>query len=376
MRVCHLTSVHARYDTRIFQKECRSLSKAGYEVSLIVADGNGDEIVDKIKIYDVGFESNRIKRTISVLGRLNTKALELDCEIYHFHDPELIFSGLKLKKAGKKVIFDMHENIPADISEKKYLPVFLRKLFSKIYEKLEIYAVKRLDGIVSTIQSVNTRLAPYNNNIKLVTNYPDVLNNIEKLPIKENILCFAGAIVPNWQHKEIIQALDNLENVKYLMAGPAEANYLEELKLLKSWSKVEYLGVVPINTVFEMYKKATIGMVIHIYCKNMDGVNGSLSNTKLFEFMNWEIPVICTDYVLWKEIVDKNEKCGICINPYNTNAISESINYLINNPELAKKMGKSGRNAVIKKYNWQSQEKILLDLYQIIINNNKWKLQK
>ena len=62
IKVCHLTSVHARFDARIFQKECRSLSNKGYDVSLVVADGKGDAVVDNIKIFDVGIENNRIKR--------------------------------------------------------------------------------------------------------------------------------------------------------------------------------------------------------------------------------------------------------------------------------------------------------------------------
>lgn len=85
--------------------------------------------------------------------------------------------------------------------------------------------------------------------------------------------------------------------------------------------------------------------------------------------MNWGIPVICTDYVLWKEIVEKQEKCGICVNPYDANELHEAIKFLIENPEIAINMGKRGRKAVINKYNWQEQEKILFKLYQKALND-------
>ena len=52
-KVCYLTSVHPRYDVRIFVKQCQSLAHGGYDVHLIVADSLGDEIGNKIKIYDV-----------------------------------------------------------------------------------------------------------------------------------------------------------------------------------------------------------------------------------------------------------------------------------------------------------------------------------
>jgi len=361
--------VHDRFDARIFQKECRSLSNAGYDVSLVVADAKGDAIVDNINIFDVGTEENRVKRVLNTIKKVKEKAIELDCDIYHFHDPELIFIGLSLKKLGKKVIFDMHENVPADISEKEYIPVFLRKFLSLIYEQIENYSVKKFDGIVSTRQSINDRLIRYNNNIRLVTNFPEIVTEIEKTVSEISTICFAGAIVPNWRHKEIIQAIENIDNVRYLLAGPADAKYLEELKSLKGWEKVDYLGVVPFKDVKEMYKKATIGVAIYIYCKNMDGTTGNLANTKLFEFMNWEIPIVCTDYSLWKEIVMDQENCGICVSPYDVNAISDGIKYILNNSESAIQMGKRGRLAMINKYNWQSQEKILFELYSNVVKN-------
>lgn len=50
IKVCHVTSAHSRYDTRIFQKECRSLSQHGYECYLTVNDLLEDEIKEEIKI--------------------------------------------------------------------------------------------------------------------------------------------------------------------------------------------------------------------------------------------------------------------------------------------------------------------------------------
>jgi glycosyltransferase involved in cell wall biosynthesis len=366
VKVCHLTSVHPRFDGRIFRKECISLYNAGYDVSLIVADGKGDQVADNINIYDVGVEIGRIKRIFKTASNIKKRAIELNAEIYHFHDPELIFTGLKLKRLGKKVIFDMHENVPVDIEEKEYINPILRKVISFCYRKLEIFAVKRFDGIVSTRESINERLQLYNSNIELITNFPIIDENIEKETSDKPIICFAGAVVPNWQHKVIIKSIENIDSVTYNLAGSADDNYLLELKKLKGWSKVDYLGKVPFSRVKSMYKTATIGVAVYIYCKNMDGTTGNLANTKLFEYMNWGIPIICTDYSLWKRIVVDEIKCGICVNPYDSDAITRAVKYFIDNPEIAKQMGKNGRAAVLKIYNWDTQATKLVKLYHTI----------
>lgn len=364
IKICHMTSVHPRYDGRIFRKECVSLFKAGYNVNLIVADGKGNEVTEGINIIDVGTETGRFNRILKNGRKIQNQAIELNCDVYHFHDPELIFAGLALKKKGKKVIFDMHENVPGDIEEKAYLPVLLRKVLSFLYKKLEIYTVKKIDGIVSTRESINERLKKYNPNIVLITNYPIVDKEIQKETNNTPTICFAGAVVPNWQHKEVIKAIEPIKSIKYHLAGTADKDYLKELLALQGWEKVNYEGKIPFSKVKSIYQKATIGVAVYIYCKNMDGNYGNLANTKLFEYMNWGLPIICTDFTLWKEIVENEVKCGICVNPYDVNAMTNAINYLIQNPDKAQEMGEKGRNAVLTKYNWEVLEKRLVDFYE------------
>ena len=109
-RVCHVTSVHPRYDVRIFLKECVSLAKAGYEVTLLCADNLPAEIRDGVTIKSVDyFPSGRIKRILGAKKAMLKGALEIDADIYHLHDPELLPVALSLKNRGKIVIFDSHE---------------------------------------------------------------------------------------------------------------------------------------------------------------------------------------------------------------------------------------------------------------------------
>lgn len=368
VRICHMTCVHQRYDTRVFQKECKSLVANGFDVSLIVADGKGDEVKDGVKIYDIGTNKvSRWKRMTQITKLVKKKAIELDCEVYHFHDPELMFTGLALYRKGKKVIVDMHEDHPSYIAEADYIPA--RKVVAFFYEKLENYAAKRFAGIVTTRQVINDRLAKYNSNIQMITNFPRLETNYKGHKESDtNVIVFAGAVVSNWRHKLIIEAIEDIDNVKYWLAGPVTDSYLKSLKGLKGWSKVEFLGEVPYSKVCEMYENATMGVAVYHYCNNMGGKEGNLANTKMFEFMNFGLPFVCTDFRLWKQIVEQEEKCGICVNPYSKEEITKAIKYLIDHPEERKQMGENARKAAEKSYNWECQEKLLVGFYNKIVN--------
>ena len=118
-----MTSVHPRGDVRIFNKECWTLACAGHRVTLVVADGLGDETCNEILVVDVGrVGGGRWARMTTTRDRILRRALQLDADIYHFHDPELLPAGLALQRKGKKVIYDAHELLPASIRSKHYLP--------------------------------------------------------------------------------------------------------------------------------------------------------------------------------------------------------------------------------------------------------------
>ena len=91
----------------------------------------------------------------------------------------------------------------------------------------------------------------------------------------------------------------------------------------------------------------------------------------MFEYMAAGIPVVASNFPLWKEIIEEN-KCGICVEPANVEQISDAVNYLLNNPEEAQRMGANGRKAVEEKYNWNNEAKTLLQLYCDLSETKDW----
>ena len=197
-RVCHLTSVHSSDDTRVFHKECVSLARAGYDVTLVAPGESREEL--GVHIVGVG------EKPVGTLNRLTSPfvkyayeaALALDCELYHLHDPELLPYALKLKRHGKTVIFDSHEFYSLLIQEKGYIPGFLKKPASRIYGALEAGVFKKLDAVIIPCTSFGKN--PFEKCAKrtvIVDNLPDAgrFPPPEKLyPDAENTVGYVGGV--------------------------------------------------------------------------------------------------------------------------------------------------------------------------------------
>ncbi|MFN9112262.1 MAG: glycosyltransferase, partial [Bacteroidota bacterium] len=106
IKIAHLTSAHPYTDIRIFHKQCVSLSKQGYAVYL-VATNCASQVLNGVNVVGVQRKGKgRFSRMFNTTRDVYRKALELDADIYHFHDPELLPFGLKLARRGKIVIYD------------------------------------------------------------------------------------------------------------------------------------------------------------------------------------------------------------------------------------------------------------------------------
>lgn len=362
-RVCHLTSAHKRDDIRIFHKECKSLQNI-YDISLVVADGLGDNIVDGIKIYDVGKPSSRWERMIFTTRKVYKKALEIDADIYHFHDPELIPIGLKLLKKNKKVIYDVHEDVPKQLLSKPYLNKFILRLIASAFQKYENKSAKKFTAIITVVPEITNRLKQYNDKTVEVRNYP-MLNEFAKINVqwkdRENAMVYIGSISEIRGIYEMMQVAYKA-NIKLHLAGNFSTASLEtDLQNHKEWEQVIYHGVLGRDDIVALLSKVKIGLLLlHPVPNHLIGLN-----TKIFEYLAAGLPIIASDMSHYNEIMEKNN-CGFCINPFDIDAITDKVRYLINNDQIAEEMGLNGRNAIEKYYNWENEEKKLIELYKTI----------
>ncbi len=370
IKVCHVTSAHPKEDVRIFQKECVSLAKAGYDVYLV----EQGESYEKDGVHIVGFgdmPQSRIKRILSTSQTAYKKALGVDADIYHLHDPELLPFALKLKKRGKKVIFDSHEFYREQLGSKSYLPSWLSRLIATCYGKYENYILRRIDAVVCpcTLNGNN----PFEGRCKRVSIISNAAilgeffhlfdANAEKIP---NSVCYVGGLTEARGITNNIIA-SHKAGATLLLAGSYEsAEYEESLKRLPAFSCVSYQGLLDRKAVADLLSRSMIGL-----CTLLDRGQYLKIDTfgiKVYEYMSMGLPVILSNSTYNKAMVAQYN-IGLCVDPDNTDELSKAISYLLYHPDEAKRMGENGRKAVKEEFNWGVQEKKLVALYQDILKD-------
>ena len=362
----HLTSVHSPLDIRIFQKECRSLASAGYDVK-VVAPHDHDEVVDGIPILAVPESRSRIARMMRCTWRVYRAALRQKADVYHFHDPELIPFGLLLRAQGKKVVYDIHEDYPTKIGDKDYLPVKLRPVIAWLAERMENLSSKFFSALVFSPPDLVRRFNPLNENSVLVQNFA-YLNEFRpstETPWsqRECAVAYMGVIHEGRSVRQMVQAMGLLPDqlkATLKLAGPHRPVSLrEELSRLRGWERVEDLGFLDWRGVASVLSRVRAGLILYYSTK---GYTYGYS-VKLFEYMSAGLPVILNRKSPLESEVVKKFDCGLLVDPLNPAEIAERIEYVLTHPVEAEAMGRRGREAVEKHYNWKSEERKLLSLY-------------
>jgi len=365
-KICILTSVHPVFDARIFYKEAKALANAGYDITLI-AQHHKDEVIDGIKIIALPKPKNRWERFLKTDFLLYKKALQEKADVYHFHDPELLPWTLRLKhKTGAKIIYDVHEDVTKQLLFKYWIPKFFRKVISRIFNFLEKFTSKNFDLIIAATPDIKNNFKQ--KNVIDIKNYP-IIRVFEPLkgyafPKNKNIynLIYVGILTENRGVKEIIQSIKFINpkyNIKLNLAGKfSDEKFKNKIQNMEGWMDTQYLGHLPYQEVLKYINIADIGLV----CIHPTKYFLTSLPVKMFEYMLGSLPVIASNFFLWKKIMEKNY-CGICADPLDPKKIAKAIEYLIEHPNEAKKMGENGRKAVLEKYNWENESKKLLKVY-------------
>ena len=175
-------------------------------------------------------------------------------------------------------------------------------------------------------------------------------------------VCFLGWITPIRGIEVMVDAIGRTDATLVLAGQFDPPDFVDRLRLSPGWSRVECVGHVGRRDVAAMFARAMAGIVLFSPAAN----HVRSQPTKLFEYMSAGLPVIASDFPLWRQIVESAD-CGLCVDPTSPAAVADAIRWMTEHPEEARAMGENGRRAVAGTYNWEHEAGKLRTLYEQLL---------
>lgn len=377
-------------DTRV-ENEAFSLINNGHEVHMLCFKKDNQSefdnfdgiIIHRIRISKLLYKSSVAALRFPFYFRFWRKNLEKtlidnNFDLIHIHDLPLASVAYRLKRKYKlKFVLDLHENWPGLLNMTPYTKTIAGRLLCSInkWRKYEEAYVKKADSVIVVVDEFRQRLLsliPEAKNIHVISNTLNLekyhlAQNNEEYESKKTVFIYSGGISYHRGIQTVIKAFatlpDLLSETELWIVG--KGSYLTDLVKLSSslgldqW--VKFLGWVSQEEIFRLINKANVGLIPHIRSEQTDA---GLPH-KLFHYMYSGKPIISSNCVPLKRIISETN-CGITYNWDDHLELAGIIKKFIVDKKYRNNFS-NGPEYVNSKYNWRTEEKVLLDLYNKLI---------
>jgi len=176
------------------------------------------------------------------------------------------------------------------------------------------------------------------------------------------VLLTVGRIIPQKDHRLVLEALailrDEMPDLSYRIVGNGYFRHELELvaRRLGVRERVEFLGSLPPAQAYAQYASCDVFV--------MPSWEESFGLVYL-EAMSHGKPVIACREVGIAELVEDG-KTALLVPPHNSAAVAEAIRRLLEDRELARRIGQAGRE-LSARYTWRRHAERLLELYREVV---------
>ena len=362
-RAVHITTAHPGSDGRIASRECSTLRDAGVEVTLVARPPLSALAVESgVVLCPLPTSHSRMSRIAIAPWGAARKAWRFRPDLVHLHDPELIPVGLVLRLLGCRTIYDAHEDLPAQVRDKHWIPKRLRGSVAGGARVLELLAGWGMTAVVAATPSIAKKYPE--GRVTVVGNMPRLEDfPLEAIGDRVPRAIYVGGLDEARGAFQLVAAAERLPPGSLVLVGTIDPpELLEELKKRPGWANIDYRGQCSHSESSALQRRSLIGLVTFLPREN----HVEALPTKLFEYMASGLAVVASDFPIWRRIVCDAE-CGILVDPEDPASIASAVLTLIADGQKAAKMGTHGRQAVEGGLNWRTEGERLVRLYRRLL---------
>ncbi len=350
---------------RAVHKQAWTLHREGYEVLLVVRQPPVDTYLG-MQVITANASFTSILRPILNLPGLFLQAWRLKCDVYILRNPDTIPLALLLWLTGRKVIYDTHEDFSKRPQIRRISPAWLKPVVA-----WSITACERLLARTTAAVLVTQRQQPdfLGGRTLLQPNAPLVDGPIVEaahatpaLPKSDRpSLIYVGEMTRNRGVILMLDLIDRLNQSRpccLRLVGWFDTEDLrQEAQRHNGWRYVEDYGTVSHAQSLSLIRDSDVGLaLLHPVA---DYPTSSI--TKLFEYMQFGVPFIASDFPAWR-VSTRFGPPGIYVNPEAPDEILSLSQQLLDDASQRSAMGRAGQHYIENSFNWNCYAESLLAL--------------
>lgn len=361
-RMAVVTTAHAWGDGRVCERELAACLEWEVDTHLFMPLGQiperqGWSASSRLTLHPLPVPRGRAGRFRLALGVWRELLRQGPWRLVQFHDPELIpaVALLGILCPGTYTLFDIHEDLTLQMASKGYLAPWLRPPASRLTALMLLLARDLFTGFAPATEAIAQAWPAAQT--RVLHNYPKALFSRVRRPIDPLRVLYVGGLSRNRGTLTALEAVRaarrqlplRLELVGWVMEPEIEVAI--QKAVAEGWCR--HIPWLRPEALAEHAAGAGIGLVPLLprpnYLQSLP--------TKLFEYMALGIPVLASDFPLWRELVVESGAGRVA--PPQPGPLAEALVAMSGDPAALAGHAERGRSAYGQRYRWEVEQRQL-----------------
>lgn len=345
MRVLVCTVVHHTTDARIFRREIGALRDAGIGVTAIAPWPATDVSDPEYQRIAVPRAVGRHRFAAWRAARARIAALAVTADVLLIHDPELlaVIPWRELRRCRVRVVWDVHEDLPAALAVKQYIPAPLRGVLVPVVRRIERMAERRAALLLAEVAYQERFVRTH----ACVLNLPLVP---AAMPSGERIrrAIYVGSITRARGLETMLRMAPLLaaHGIELLLIGEAPSE--RDRHAIASTPNVVWTGTMPNADAMREVERSMVGLAL---LGDLPNYHHSMP-TKVLEYMASGTAVVATPLPLSQQVLGDD---GVLLQDFeDAEAAADAVVALCNDDARRVAMTRSAFERVQRDYDWNS----------------------